>query len=118
MLSRPDRLLSALDLACKIEAGEITPEGVVDLCAAAIAAREDDVGAFTHLAIDAARKFARENAEALRATPLRGLAVGLKDIYDTHDMPTEYGSAPYNGHQPPSQAPSVTLLRRAGGRVL
>ena len=64
MLSRPDRpLLSALDLARRVEAGDITPEGVVDLCAAAIAAREDEVGAFTYLDIDNARAFARKNAK-------------------------------------------------------
>src|SRR4051812_35997443 len=118
MLSRPDRLLSALDLARRVEAGEITPEGVVDLCAAAIAAREDDVGAFTHLAVDVARKFARENADQVRAAPLRGLPVGLKDIYDTADMPTEYGSAAYKGHRPASDASSVSMLRRAGGVIL
>ena len=89
MLSRPDRLLSALDLARRVEAGELTPEAIVDLCAAAIAAREDNVGAFIHLDLDAARANARKNAESLRAAPLRGLTVGIKDIYDTHDMPTE-----------------------------
>ena len=101
MLERRDRpLLSALDLARRVEAGELTPEGVVDLCAAAIAAREDEVGAFTHLDLDNARAHARKNAERLRASPLRGLPVGLKDIYDTADMPTEYGSAAYKGHRP------------------
>jgi Asp-tRNA(Asn)/Glu-tRNA(Gln) amidotransferase A subunit family amidase len=118
MLSRPDRLLSALDLARRVEAGEITPEGVVDLCAAAIAAREDEVGAFTHLAIGEARALARRDAERLRALPLRGLPVGLKDIYDTHDMPTEYGSAAYKGHRPAADAAPVTMLRRAGGIML
>jgi Asp-tRNA(Asn)/Glu-tRNA(Gln) amidotransferase A subunit family amidase len=118
MLSRPDRLLSALDLARRIEAGEITPEGVIDLCAAAIAAREDDVGAFTHLAVDKVRTLARADAERLRALPLRGLPVGLKDIYDTHDMPTEYGSAAYKGHRPASDASTVAMLRRAGGVIL
>src|SRR5215470_441488 len=118
MLSRPDRLLSALDLARKVEAGDITPEGVVDLCAAAIAAREDDVGAFTYLDIDRARASARENADKLRALPLRGLPVALKDIYDTADMPTEYGSAAYKGHRPAADASSVTMLRRAGATIL
>jgi Asp-tRNA(Asn)/Glu-tRNA(Gln) amidotransferase A subunit family amidase len=118
MLSRPDRLLSALDLARRVEAGEITPEGVVDLCAAAIAAREDEVGAFTHLAIDQARALARRDAERLRGLPLRGLPVGLKDIYDTHDMPTEYGSAAYKGHQPAADSAPVSMLRRAGGIML
>jgi Asp-tRNA(Asn)/Glu-tRNA(Gln) amidotransferase A subunit family amidase len=118
MLSRPDRLLSALDLARRVEANDITPEGIVDLCAAAIAAREDEVGAFTHLDIDAARKFARLNASELAAAPLRGLPVGLKDIYDTYDMPTEYGSAAYKGHRPASDAAPVSMLRRAGGIML
>jgi Asp-tRNA(Asn)/Glu-tRNA(Gln) amidotransferase A subunit family amidase len=119
MLERRDRpLLSALDLARRIEANEITAEGIVDLCAAAIAAREDEVGAFTYLDIERARAFARENAERLRASPLRGLPVGLKDIYDTADMPTEYGSAAYTGHRPAADASSVTMLRRAGATIL
>jgi Asp-tRNA(Asn)/Glu-tRNA(Gln) amidotransferase A subunit family amidase len=118
MLSRPDRLLSALDLARRVEANDITPEGIVDLCAAAIAAREDDVGAFTYLDIERARKLAREEAQRLSAAPLRGLPVGLKDIYDTYDMPTEYGSAAYKGHRPASDAAPVTMLRRAGGIML
>src|SRR6476661_3090766 len=119
MLERRDRpLLSALDLARRVEAGDITPEGVVDLCAAAIAAREDEVGAFTYLDTDGARARARQNADTLRALPLRGLPVALKDIYDTADMPTEYGSAAYKGHRPAADASSVTMLRRAGGVIL
>jgi Asp-tRNA(Asn)/Glu-tRNA(Gln) amidotransferase A subunit family amidase len=118
MLSRPDRLLSALDLARRVEANELTPVGVIDLCAAAISAREDDVGAFTHLDIEGARAHARNNAEKLRAAPLRGLAVGLKDIYDTADMPTQYGSAAYKGHRPAADATPVTMLRRAGSVVI
>jgi Asp-tRNA(Asn)/Glu-tRNA(Gln) amidotransferase A subunit family amidase len=118
MLSRPDRLLSALDLARKAEAGELTPEGMIDLCAAAIAAREDEVGAFTYLAIDSAREHARKNTGALLGLPLRGMPVGLKDIYDTADMPTEYGSAAYKGHRPAADASSVTMLKRAGGVVI
>ncbi len=118
MLSRPDRLLSALDLARRVEADELTPEGMIDLCAAAIAAREDDVGAFTHLAIEPARTLARQHADRLRALPLRGLPVALKDIYDTADMPTEYGSAAYKGHRPAADASSVTMLKRAGAVVI
>ena len=118
MLSRPDRLLSCLDLARRVEGGEITPEGIVDLCAAAIAAREDEVGAFTYLDIEGAKKRAREEAKHLAAAPLRGMPVGLKDIYDTYDMPTEYGSAAYKGHRPASDAAPVSMLRRAGGIIL
>ena len=119
MLERRDRpLLSALDLARRIEAEEITPEGVIELCAAAIAARDDEVGAFTYLDIDGARAKARKDADTLRALPLRGLPVALKDIYDTADMPTEYGSAAYKGHRPAADASSVTMLKRAGAVVI
>jgi Asp-tRNA(Asn)/Glu-tRNA(Gln) amidotransferase A subunit family amidase len=119
MLERRDRpLLSALDLARRVEAGELSPDATVDLCAAAISAREDEVGAFIHLDIEGARKLARSDADRLRASPLRGLPVGMKDIYDTFDMPTEYGSAAYKGHRPANDASAVALMRRAGGILL
>jgi len=82
-------MLSALDLARRIEAGELTPRAVVDICAEAIAAREGEVGAFVTLDLDGAKKTAQE--PGLKSKPLRGLPVGLKDIFDTADMPTEYG---------------------------
>jgi Asp-tRNA(Asn)/Glu-tRNA(Gln) amidotransferase A subunit family amidase len=119
MLDRPaQQKLSALDLARRVEAGELTPEGIIAQCAAAIAAREDEVGAFIHLDVAGARANARKNAESLRALPLRGLPVGMKDIYDTFDMPTEYGSAAYKGHQPANDSSAVALMRRAGGIML
>ncbi|MEA2928486.1 MAG: hypothetical protein QOG38_914, partial [Hyphomicrobiales bacterium] len=119
MLDRPARtMLSALDLARKVEAGTIKPIDIVEQCADAIAAREDAVGAFTYLDLEGARKTAREDAARLAASVLRGLPVGLKDSYDTADMPTEYGSAAYKGHRPASDASAVTMLRRAGGIML
>ena len=91
-------MLSALDLARRIEAGELTPRAVVDICAEAIAARDKEVGAFVVLDLVAARQ-AADNPK-LAATPLRGLAVGFKDIFDTADFPTQYGSPIYAGFQP------------------
>jgi Asp-tRNA(Asn)/Glu-tRNA(Gln) amidotransferase A subunit family amidase len=109
-------MLSALDLARRIEAGELTPVQVIEQCAQAIAAREAEIGAFVTLDLDGARKAAQN--PALKDTPLRGLPAGLKDIFDTADLPTEYGSPIYAGHRPRMDAPLVTLLRRAGGLVL
>src|SRR6185436_1668978 len=71
-----------------------------------------------HLDLDGARKHARKNAGPLSAGALRGLPVGMKDIYDTADMPTEYGSAAYKGNQPASDAAAVSMVRRAGGLIL
>ena len=106
-------MLSALALARAIENGELTPAQVVDRCAEAIAKREADVGAFAALDIDGARKA----APGLKDTPLRGLPVGLKDIFDTADMPTEYGSQIYPGYRPRYDASMVAMIRRAGGTL-
>ncbi len=108
-------MLSALDLARRIEGGELDPRAVVDRCAEAIAAREKDVRAFAALDLDAARRAAE--APGLAAAPLRGLPVAFKDIYDTADLPTEYGSPIYAGHRPRADATAVALTRRAGGIV-
>jgi Asp-tRNA(Asn)/Glu-tRNA(Gln) amidotransferase A subunit family amidase len=108
--------VSALDLARAIEAGTMTPGAVVDLCAQAIARHEAQIGAFAVLDIAAARRAAA--ATQLRGTPLRGLPVGIKDIFDTADFPTQYGSPIYAGHRPKADAALVSLVRRAGGLVL
>jgi Asp-tRNA(Asn)/Glu-tRNA(Gln) amidotransferase A subunit family amidase len=116
IVSRAGAPVSALDLARAIEAGILTPGAVVDLCAQAIARHEPQIGAFAVLDIAAARR-AAERAD-LRGTPLRGLPVGIKDIFDTADFPTQYGSAIYAGHRPKADAALVSLVRRAGGLVL
>ncbi len=109
-------MLSALDLARRIDAGELKPRDAVELCAEAIAAREKEVGAFVALDLDAARRAA--GAPGLSALPLRGLPVAFKDIFDTADLATQYGSPIYAGYRPPADAAAVVLTRRAGGVML
>src|SRR5215471_4484346 len=107
-------MLSALELVRQIETGALTPRAVVDHCADAIAKREAEIGAFVTLDIEPAR----ERADRLTTLPLRGLPIGVKDIYDTADLPTQYGSSIYAGHRPKADAAMVALIRRAGGVVL
>jgi Asp-tRNA(Asn)/Glu-tRNA(Gln) amidotransferase A subunit family amidase len=111
-------MLSALALARRIEAGELTPRAVIELCAEAIAAREADIGAFATLDLEGARRAAETSAAALVARPLRALPVGVKDIFDTADLPTEYNSPIYAGHRPRADASAVALVHRAGGIVI
>jgi Asp-tRNA(Asn)/Glu-tRNA(Gln) amidotransferase A subunit family amidase len=111
-------MLSALDLARRIEAGELAPVAALELCAEAITAREAEIGAFVRHDMDGARYLLKAQGEAYAAKPLRGLAVGLKDIIDTADFPTEYGSSIYAGHRPKADAAVASLVRRAGGVVL
>src|SRR6185436_9780034 len=57
-------------------------------------------------------------SETARRRALHGVPVGIKDVIDTADMPTEYNSPIYRGHQPKWDAACVTLLRRAGCVIL
>src|SRR5262245_5870422 len=98
-------MLSALDLARRIGAGEISPRDVVDMCARAIGEREQSVQAFT--AHDLTMGRTRASAAECARMPLCGLPVGVKDIFDTHDFPTEYGSPIYAGHRPKADAAIV-----------
>jgi Asp-tRNA(Asn)/Glu-tRNA(Gln) amidotransferase A subunit family amidase len=109
-------MLSALDLARRIEAGALTPAAAIDLCAEAIDAREAEVGAFVSLDLAGARRQAQ--VPGLATLPLRGLPVGVKDIFDTVDFATEFGSPIYKGNRPRQDAALVALVRRAGGLVL
>jgi Asp-tRNA(Asn)/Glu-tRNA(Gln) amidotransferase A subunit family amidase len=109
-------MLSALDLAARLEAGKITPRAVVEMCAEAIAAREKDIGAFATLDLAAARRAADD--PRLSSLPLRGLPVGFKDIFDTADLPTQYGSPVYANNRPAADATAVVMTREAGGIVI
>ena len=107
---------SALDLAARLEAGKLTPRAVVEMCAEAIAAREKDVAAFVTLDLAGARRAADD--PRLASLPLHGLPVGFKDIFDTADLPTQYGSPVYANHRPAADATAVVMTRQAGGIVL
>src|ERR1700683_773102 len=114
--ARARPMLSALDLVRRMEDGELTPRAAIELCAEAIAARENEVGAFVALDLDAARRLAADPHVA--AAPLRGLPLAFKDIYDTADFATQYGSPIYTGYRPRAHAPAVALAPRAGGIVI
>src|ERR671934_1281097 len=103
--------LSAKQAARLIERGELSAEALIASCRERIAEREPTVKAWTHLAADCPA------AKAPRA-PLYGVPVGVKDIFDTHDMPTAYGSPIYAGYRPRADAAAVALTRRAGGTIM
>src|SRR3954468_4389118 len=110
--------LSAAEAAKRLARREITAEALLRDCLARIEARETQVRAWRFLARDEALAQARALDRAASRGPLHGLPVGVKDIFDTHDMPTEYGSPIYAGHRPASGAAVGALPRRAGGVVM
>jgi Asp-tRNA(Asn)/Glu-tRNA(Gln) amidotransferase A subunit family amidase len=96
---------------------ELSAEELVRSCLARIAEREPQVQAWEVLAGDAVDQARRIDAQ--REGPLlRGLPVGIKDLIDTADLPTTYGSPIYAGHRPQADAACVSALRAAGAVVL
>ncbi len=113
-------LLSASAATKQIARGTITSEQLTRDCLEHIATREPAIGAWTHLAADAALQRARTlDAQPLSSRGLlHGIPIAVKDFIDTHDMPTTYGSAIYAHHRPASDAPCVAMARAAGAVVL
>jgi Asp-tRNA(Asn)/Glu-tRNA(Gln) amidotransferase A subunit family amidase len=89
----------------------------VDAALERIGAMDGVVRAWTHLDPDRARREAVA-AGARAAGPLTGLTLGVKDVFDSSDLPTEYGSPIYAGFRPRADAAAVALLRRAGAVVV
>ncbi|CAA0094429.1 Glutamyl-tRNA(Gln) amidotransferase subunit A [Starkeya nomas] len=113
-------MLSAAALAQAVRAGHLSPADIAERCAETIRAREDEVRAFASLDLDGLLAAARKTGPGgvpLAKTVLAGLPVGVKDILDTVDFPTERGSKLYAGYRPATDAAIVRMTARAGGLV-
>lgn len=110
--------LSASEAAHRIASGALTSEEFVGACIERICQRENAVRAWALIAPDVALEQARRCDQSTPRGPLHGVPVGVKDIFDTVDMPTSYGSALYAGHRPSAEAACVARLRRAGAVIL
>ena len=115
-------LLSATEAARLIRDGIISSEQFVEACLARIREVDPQVQAWAFLDPDHALAQARA-ADELRLSgqpigPLHGVPVAIKDIFDTADMPTEYGSPIYAGRTPSRDATVVSLLRAAGAVII
>ena len=102
----------------KIAEGIFTASDYLKACLDRIAEREASIGAFTHIAAENALARAAAADAQFSTRTLHGIPIAIKDIIDTHDMPTEHGSPIYKGSIPPSDAACVAMLRRAGAIIL
>jgi amidase len=109
--------LSATEAVAAIEAGTLTSERLVRDCLDRIAERDLVVKAWVHLDPEAALKQARA-ADAAKGGVLRGVPIGVKDIIDTHDMPTGNNSAIFEGKVPFGDAACVALCRTANAVIM
>ena len=110
--------LTGLEAAAKIAAREISSVELVQDCLDRISSREDDVGAWQFLDPEYAISEAQRSDELDPIGPFHGVPFGVKDVIDTGDMPTEYGSEIFAGNQPLADAACVSMMRKSGAVLL
>jgi Asp-tRNA(Asn)/Glu-tRNA(Gln) amidotransferase A subunit family amidase len=117
----PNRM-SASVVAAKLRQGQLSALDLMNACLERIATRDPQVRAWAFLDAERARELAgladRQRASGLPLGPLHGLPIGVKDVFDTSDMPSEYGSETLRGRRPTTDAAAVTALRRAGAIIV
>ena len=104
-------MLSLIKITDDLQAGRLSFGEALDRSFDAIDRHEPAIGAFEAIAD-------REAVSTGQSGPLAGIAVGVKDIFDTADLPTTYGSPIYAGHRPRADAAIVALARNAGATIV
>jgi Asp-tRNA(Asn)/Glu-tRNA(Gln) amidotransferase A subunit family amidase len=102
-------MISLAELQRHIDSGELSPDAAIAQSCEAIDAQENTIGAFVCRS---------KNPRAVGTGPLRGVAVGIKDIIDTAEFPTEMGSEIYRGWRPRADASVVMMLKQAGATII
>jgi Asp-tRNA(Asn)/Glu-tRNA(Gln) amidotransferase A subunit family amidase len=103
--------LTATKAVRLIHDGKLLPEALMEAYLAHIGGQESCVRAFAHF--DPAK--VRAATASVRPGPLQGIPIGVKDVLDTADMPSEYGSPIWRGWWPRADAACVAWARAAGG---
>jgi Asp-tRNA(Asn)/Glu-tRNA(Gln) amidotransferase A subunit family amidase len=102
-------MISLTELQRRVDSGELSVDAALAQSLQAIDAHEKTVGAFVRRA---------ENPRAGNSGALRGVAVGIKDIIDTANLPTEMGSPIYKNYRPRADAVVVMMLKQAGATIV
>src|SRR3977135_3155252 len=102
-------MISLAELQRRIDSGDLSAETATEQTCEATDRHEKTIGAFV---------CRTKNARAANSGPLRGIAVGIKDIIDTSDFPTEMGSPIYRDWRPRADAPVVAMLKQAGATIV
>lgn len=110
--------LTPLEAGRRVATGEVTSEQLVRDCLERIRSHEPTVRAWAHLDEEAALAQARDRDREEPRSPLHGVPVGVKDVIDTADLPTERGTPIHAGRRPTVDAACVRALREAGTVIL
>lgn len=111
-------LLSATEAIKKIQANELSSEELIRSCIERIEEKESITHAWVSSNFSAAIERARYLDRSANLGLLHGIPFGAKDLFDTHDFPTTYGSPIYANNRPLTDAVHIALMRQAGGVLL
>lgn len=116
------RHLTFFDAVPRFVDGTDTPRAYLERCLETIEEREPVVRAWAHLAPELARARADEATARYRAgrplSRIDGMPIGVKDLFETRDMPTQMGCEAFAGNFPKRDSPSIRALREAGAVIL
>jgi Asp-tRNA(Asn)/Glu-tRNA(Gln) amidotransferase A subunit family amidase len=111
-----------LSATAQFASGADSPRDFLERCLTDLAALEPKIGAFVHLSLEAARVAADQSTARWRAgkprSKIDGMPIGIKDIIETIDMPTEQGSPLFVGCRTERDGASVAALREAGAVIV
>jgi Asp-tRNA(Asn)/Glu-tRNA(Gln) amidotransferase A subunit family amidase len=116
------RMQPFLPATADFKNGKDTPRQFLERCLVQLDAWEPKIGAFVALNLAGARTAADASTERWQGgkplSPIDGMPVGIKDIIETMDMPTEHGSPLFAGHRSERDSASVAALRDAGALIV
>ena len=110
--------LGMAEMARRISSGEANAEAIMQSCLQRISEREAEVGAFISIDPDTALRAARAADQVNAVGPLHGIPIGVKDIIDSEQFATGWGTSFYRKHRPGRNASCVQLFVRAGAIVV
>jgi len=117
-MKKKNNELTVAESAIALASGRITSEALVNDCLKRIKLRDSETQAWTCIDNKYALNQARELDQSVRLSPLHGIPVAIKDLIDTADLTTSYGSPIYAQHQPGVDAACVIALKKAGAVIL
>lgn len=121
IIMTPVRLTPYFDIRNRFVSGDDTPRDFLERCVERYVALEPSLGSFVFVSLDRARNAADAATARWRAnkplSPIDGIPVGIKDIIETWDMPTQMGSPVFESWRSNRDAASVSALRESGAVI-
>ncbi|MBM3485218.1 MAG: amidase [Alphaproteobacteria bacterium] len=110
--------LTATEAAALIRSRKLSAAELAEACLDRVRRREPEVEAWAHIDPDRVRAAARAADAVAPRSALHGIPFGVKDVIDSADLPTEYGSEIFAGNRPSQDAACIAKMKAAGAVLM